>query len=535
MTTTTEPRPRGYLALVLHAHLPYVRHPEHPRFLEEAWLFEAITESYIPLLGVCERLAADGVAFRLALSLSPTLTTMLRDPLLQARYLDHGERLLALAEGEVRRTRDDPRLNALARFYRERLADTLGRFRDRYAGDLVAAFAGHARAGRLELFTCAATHGYLPLLRTQPQAVRAQLRVAADHHEALFGAPARGVWLPECGYYPGLESEVAGAGFRWFVVDAHGLLNASRRPRHGLSAPIACPNGVAAFARTPEVSRQVWSAGEGYPGDPDYREFHRDIGHELPAEHLAPFLAEGEGRAATGLKYHRVTGPGRPKEPYDPERAGRRARDHGAHFVALCAELNRARGLNLDRPPLVTAPYDAELFGHWWYEGPQWLEAVVRRAAREPGELELLTPGDYLARHPTLQVAQPAPSSWGEHGYNGVWLNPDTAWVYPHLHRAARRVIAAAGEHGDAPPGSMARRALAQAARSLLLAQASDWPFILHNATVVAYAERRLRDHLARCAHLLDALERSALEPRELAALEYLDAIFPDLRLAHFR
>lgn len=482
-----------------------------------------------------ERLDADRVPGRLALSLSPTLVAMLRDPLLQDRYLEHGERLLRLTAAEVRRTRDDPRFHPLARRYRDHLAASLHRYRDHYRRDLVAAFAGHAAAGRLELFTCAATHGYLPVLRTEPEAVRAQLRVAADHHRAALGIPARGLWLPECGYYPGLEEEVAATGFRWFVVDAHGILGAAPRPRHGLSAPIACANGVAVFGRAPELSRQVWSAGEGYPGDPDYREFHRDIGHDLPPEHLAPFLGDTATRTATGIKYYRVTGPGRPKEPYDPARAEARVAAHAEHFVGLCRELNRARALNLDRPPLLTAPYDAELFGHWWHEGPQWLEAVIRRAAADPHRLELITPGDYLARHRDLQVARPAASSWGEHGYNAFWLNPDTAWLYPHLHRAARRLTAAVRAHGDATRAGLTGRALAQAARSLLLAQASDWPFILRSGTAVDYAERQLRDHLARCAHLLGGLESNTLDPRRLAALEYLDAIFPDLEIGHFR
>jgi 1,4-alpha-glucan branching enzyme len=305
----------GYLALVLHAHLPFVRHPEHESFLEESWLFEAITETYIPLIGVFEGLVRDGVPFRLTVSLSPTLVTMLRDQFLQRRYLAHLDKLCQLAESEVQRTRGDSRLGPMARFYRAFFGRTRGLFDHHYQRDLVAAFARLGRAGVLDLITTGATHGYLPLLRIEPSAVRAQLRVAADAHRRAFGTAAGGAWLPECGYYPGLEALVKEAGFRYFVVDTHGLLNASPRPRRGVSAPVACPNGVAAFGRDADSSQQVWSHEQGYPGDPLYREFYRDIGFDLDFDYVRPYILDGHTRIQTGIKYYRITGAGASQEP----------------------------------------------------------------------------------------------------------------------------------------------------------------------------------------------------------------------------
>jgi 1,4-alpha-glucan branching enzyme len=520
--------PRGYLALILHAHLPYVRHPEHESFLEESWLFEAITETYIPLLQVFERLLADGVRFRLTLSLSPPLVAMLRDPFLQWRYRAHLDKLIGLATSEVARTRGDRRFHGLARGYLQLFEQTARAFAERYRGDLVSAFAELQAAGVLELITTAATHGYLPLLRTQPVAVRAQLEVGADSHRRAIGRPALGVWLPECGYYPGLEGPVEAAGFGYFIVDTHGILNGSVRPRYGILAPVGCANGLAAFGRDPDTSRQVWSAQEGYPGDVHYRDFYRDIGFDLDLEYLRPYVLDGGTRVHTGIKYYRITGPTNDKAPYDPARASRQAQAHAEHFLGRLLMAIDARAAHMDRPPLITAPYDAELFGHWWFEGPQWLEHLVRQAALQAHRIELITPSDYLYRHPRLQLATPSASSWGEKGYNEYWLNEGTAWIYPHLQRAAERLHQAARDHRMEPSGTLVHRTVQQAARSLLLAQASDWAFIIRTGTAVEYAHRRLRDHLSRFSYLLDSL-RGPVDERRLRALEYMDNIFPHL------
>ena len=526
--------PRGYLSLVLHGHLPFVRHPEHEEFFEERWLFEAITECYVPLVRAFDRLLADGIPFRLALSLSPTLCAMLQDPLLQQRYLRHLEKLIELSTREMARTRNDPVFHPLARFYRDWLLDTARIFDARYGRDLVRAFRRFKEAGVLELFTTCATHGYLPLLKTHPQAVRAQVLVGQESFRHTFGESARGVWVPECAFYPGLEQVLEEAGFRYFLVDSHGILNASVRPHYGLFAPLACPNGVAAFGRDPESSRQVWSSHEGYPGDFDYREFYRDIGFDLDLDYLAPYILDGKTRIMTGLKYHRVTGKGEePKQPYDPERARAKAARHAAHFVSCRVEQIKSRASQMDRPPMVVSPYDAELFGHWWFEGPQFIEFMIRQITFDQDVVELATPGDYLDRHPVLQKSTPSASSWGWQGYNECWLSGVNEWIYPHLHHAARVMTELATRFQGESAGSLRDRLLRQAARSLLLAQSSDWPFIMKCGTAVEYANKRVRDQLARFHFLCEAAARNEVEERKLAALEQMDNLFPflDFRL----
>src|SRR6266568_7074005 len=251
----------GYLALVLHAHLPFVRHPEHEKFLEENWLFEAITESYIPLIQVMDGWLRDRMESRLTLTLTPTLCSMLLDPFLQDRYLRHLNGLIELAEKETHRTRWEPPYRPLAQMYLRRFTT----IRDTYFGyerNLVGAFREFQDRGRLEIITCAATHALLPLLAHHPPSIRAQILIARDHYRSCFGRDPRGIWLHECAYTAGVEDVVKEANIRWFITDSHGILRAQPQPRYALFAPIFTPKGVAAFGRDRETARQVWSREE---------------------------------------------------------------------------------------------------------------------------------------------------------------------------------------------------------------------------------------------------------------------------------
>ncbi|OHX38039.1 glycoside hydrolase [Methylomonas sp. LWB] len=520
---------KGYLAIVLHAHLPYVHHPEHASFFEENWLFEAITECYLPLLGVLERLHYDRIAYRLTLSLSPTLITMLGDALLQNRYLHYLQGRVELAEREVARTRGLPQFQALAEFYLRQYQDALYRYRERYRCELLPAFQFHHATGNLELTTTAATHGFLPLLNVSPAAVRNQIGVGLRCFESRFGFRPRGFWLPECGYYPGLEDELAAAGIDHFFVDSHALMTAANTAGLGVYAPLDCGNGVAAFGRDPASSRQVWSAEQGYPGDPDYREYYRDIGFDLPLEYVAPYILDRETRVNTGIKYYRITGQNQPKQAYQPAQAHAKARQHAADFVRRRREQIAALDGELSQAPIIVAPYDAELFGHWWYEGPLWLEQVLRLAAESDSGLTTAACSDYLQQPLRHGIGRPAASSWGEHGYSSYWLNESNDWIYPLLHRAAAEMEKLANDLNGLKITPAQERALNQAARSLLLAQASDWPFIMKAGTTVDYARKRIADHLARFNYLHDAIRKNRIDERYLTALEIMDDIFPDI------
>jgi 1,4-alpha-glucan branching enzyme len=467
----------------------------------------------------------------LSLTLTPTLCAMLRDPLLQARYTRHLENLIELMEKEIHRTLWEEQFHQIALFYRQRLAATR-KYYEAHRRDLVERFGFFQREGLLEILTCAATHALLPLLGDHKPSVRAQILVARDSYRDCFGREPNGIWLPECAYAGGIEALLGEANLRWFIVDTHGLLQAQPRPRYGMFAPVWTPNGIGVFGRDRESANQVWSRQEGYPGDARYRDFYRDIGFDLELEYLKPYLPAPDRRSFTGIKYYRITGADVDKRPYERKQALAAAEEHARHFLAArIAQLERLCQI-LDRPPLVLAPYDAELFGHWWYEGPEFLDLFVRKAYFDQKTFHLITPQEYLLRHPTNQVATPAASSWGEGGYWRMWLNETNEWIYSHLQVAQERMTELARLFSQ--PDPLQTRALQQAARELLLAQASDWPFILRTGTSPDYARQRVKEHLLAFSKLYEQLKAGRLDEPRLAELESRDNLFPQVNFRYW-
>jgi len=515
---------KGYLALVLHCHLPFVRHPEHEDSFEESWLYQAITEVYVPLLLMLDGLVEDRIDFRLTLTLTPTLVSMLQDPLLQSRYLGKIERLIELAEREATRTGLQPEFRSLAGMYHERFIRIRDAFVDRYKRDLVERFRQLQGTDRIEILASAATHGYLPLLSVQSWAVRSQIHVGLANYVKTFGRKANGFWLPECGYYPGVDQWLADEGMRFTILETHGVTRAKPRPRYGVHAPLLSPAGLAAFGRDPDSSRQVWSAAEGYPGDHDYREFYRDIAHDLDVDTLERFVHRGGLPIDTGIKYFRITGKTESKQVYIPSEAENKTEIHAEHFLQSRSRKIESLAAIMDRKPILVAPYDAELFGHWWYEGPIWLNHVIRKAASQSYSVRLITLSEYLAKHPDLQPASPPLSSWGRNGFNEVWLGLDNQWIYPHLHRAAGVMETLESENTSAE--GMSRRAFDQAKRELLLAESSDWAFMMDANTTVRYAVTRTRTHLENFTRLAEQIARHQIDEPWLRSLESRDCIF---------
>jgi 1,4-alpha-glucan branching enzyme len=464
--------------------------------------------------------------------LSPPLLEMLRDDLLVTRYVDRMHALVELADSEVRRTKDDELFRFTAELNRARLVDVLERFENRYCRDLVAAFAALQDRGTLEVVTSCATHAFLPGF--EASYARAQIRLGARAYEAHLGRRPAGMWLPECGFVPGTDRLLADERINYFLVDSHALEFADPPPAFGTYAPIVCPSGVFAFARDLESSAQVWSAEGGYPGDARYREFYRDIGHDFNGPSIAAFLLPDGARRNVGLKYHRVTGrdvPLHEKQPYHRGWALEAANDHAGHFVhALATRIADVRAQQ-GRAPVIVAPYDAELFGHWWFEGPEFLDLVVRKSCQQSA-YRLSTPSDVIDSGGEFQVAMPAASSWGAYGYSRIWLNSDNEWIWPHLHRGTREMARIARERPSAE--GVMLRALNQLARELVLATASDWPFMISMGTTVEYAESRLRKHINRFNRLLEQIQAGNINEDWLSRLETCDSIFPYISYTDF-
>jgi 1,4-alpha-glucan branching enzyme len=450
---------------------------------------------------------------------------MLQDPLLQERYLRHINKLIELGHKEVERTRWQPEFHNLANMYLVKFYDVRNTF-ERYHRDLTRAFKYFQDEGKLEIITCGATHGYFPLLDVDKPSVRAQVQVAASHYEKTFGRKPRGIWLPECGYNPGDDEIIKEAGIKYFLTDSHGLLHGTPRPKYGVFAPAYCKSGVACFSRDLESSKQVWSSVEGYPGDYCYREFYRDIGFDLDFEYIKPYIHPDGIRINTGIKYYRISGD-EDKRAYDPNMAREKAAQHAGNFM-----FNRQLQVEylyelMKKKPVIVSPYDTELYGHWWYEGVMWLDFLIRKIHYDQKVIRMITPSEYLEENPRNQVVTPSMSSWGWKGYSEMWLQATNDWVYRHLHAASDRMTELTKRHQSS--SGVVRRALNQALRELLLAQSSDWAFIMGTGTHVSYAVKRTKDHLLSFNRLYEEIQSNSIDEEWLSEVESKDNIFPEI------
>ena len=521
------------LSTILHAHLPWVRHPQHPHHLEEQWFFEAMHETYLPLLQLLDRLERDDVSGRFTVSLSPTLLAMMADELLTERFVDHLSRLVEFSRRDVERTEGE-QFETVARYYHRRFSGFYDYFVDELDGDVIGAFGAFARNNRIELMTCVGTHPILPFMVTD-RGRRAQIRVGLEEFERHFDTRPRGIWIPECAFAPGIDELLAAEGICFACLEDTAITTADAPPVFGTYAPVVSDGGVAFFGRDPFSGSQVWSADQGYPGDAVYREFYRDRGWDLPVDQLEPVLHPDGIRHNTGLKYHRVTGDVAldDKQPYDPQIAEQRAREHARHFVdSRLDQIGAVRESMSDRPPHITCTYDAELFGHWWFEGPVFLEEVARCIDTAEG-IELSTPVDFLDAVPIQQQTTPGISTWGEAGYFAVWLDESNAWIYRHLRNAEQKMVQLSDQYADAT--GPVQRALRQAARELVVAQASDWPFIIHGDTTVEYAEQRLEDHLDAFHRLAAMVESQQIDEEYVEQRESQHNLFPTIDPAWWR
>lgn len=540
----------GAFTFVLHSHLPYCRQAGRWPHGEE-WLHEAAAETYIPLIDALYRLLDEGVPARLTLGLTPVLLEQLADDEVRANFLLYLDEKISAASSDIPRfeRQGNAHLAYLAAFYHDFYQSVRHSFVGRYEGNLVSAFRRLQDAGLIEIVTSAATHGYLPLL-DRDESINLQLRTAVQSYKRHFGRSPRAIWLPECAYRPGYLSEdgrerpglevfLARHDLGLFFAETH--LIEGGRPVGVAAGEAIGPYGmitrrylvpfteiqpeqpattylpyyvsqaeVAAIGRNNRTGLQVWSADWGYPGDFDYREFHKKDG-------------------VSGLQYWRVTGAGvdlGDKDLYHPDWAAGKVNAHADHFVRLVTDLLQGFHGETGEFGILAANYDTELFGHWWFEGIAWLESVLRHLARSE-LVELTTASDYLQAHPPKTVLHLPEGSWGAGGGHFTWDNTDTHWMWPIIHAAEAHMAAAVAANPSA--SGAARHVLDQAARELLLLQSSDWPFLVSTGQAAQYAIERFRSHVERFESLLASLEQGEPDRVLASSLWERDKVFPEI------
>ncbi|MFP4056969.1 MAG: glycoside hydrolase family 57 protein [Candidatus Brocadiia bacterium] len=562
---------RGNFALVLHAHLPYVlMHGTWPHGTD--WLNEAAGECYIPLINAFWDLAEEGISANVTLNVTPVLADQLADEVFQDAFLDYLAHRIEFAEQNEREFHDTgrPHLESLAAMWREYFEGIHRDFTERYQKDLIGALRRLQDAGHIEIITCCATHGYLPLLG-RDACVAAQVRAGAAAYRRHFGREPQGIWLPECAYRPrypwsspleeeaeaeermGVEEVLHEAGIRYFFVDSHLLKGgkpvgvylerfealqrlwgqfsdaytprpeiAERSPHRAylVAADPGAERAAAAFVRDPVSALQVWSGEHGYPGDSWYLDFHKK---HYPGGHR--YWRVTDPKADLGEKLH-----------YEPQRVEERLESHAWHFADLVRDILAGDQRVGAGEGIVCAPFDAELFGHWWFEGPRWLHKVLRRIANDEA-VRAVTCSRYLADHPPAGVVSLPEGSWGEGGFHWIWLNEWTEWTWRDIHECEEKLLALLDRHRGDGDGLL-QRLLRQAGRELLLLESSDWQFLISTWHARDYAENRLSVHYADFARLAELAERyaqarslSGEEQRFLELLEARDNVFPDLDL----
>jgi len=543
---------KGFFNLVLHTHIPYCRKAGVWPFGEE-WIHEALSETYIPLLNVLYGLVEEGYNPYITINLTPILVEQLKDSYFNEKFKKYVENKIYLAEKDIIRfdKKGKKEYKHVAEFYANWYKDIYRSYKEKFNEDVIGAFKKLQDGGYIEIITCAATHGYLPLLG-RDSAISAQIEVGRRTYKKYFGSNPKGIWLPECAYRPsynwsppvdspyaqkgerpGIEKFLIENNLNFFFVDTHVLeggepkgVYMDRFPalrklweqfaeEYKDKAPLKIKKRttylsyllqykedfVNVFARNKETGLQVWSGDWGYPGDFWYREFHKKD-------------------EVSGLQYWRVTDPSgdlAKKEVYVPEKTIERIKEHGMHFANLVHTLLTNFYEEYNVPGIISSLYDTELFGHWWFEGISWIGEVLKNISNME-DISLITSSSYIENYSSPEVISIPEGSWGEGGYHFVWFNEKTEWMWPIIYRAEKRMEDLARRYVDTSD-LMIERMLNQAARELLLLESSDWPFLITTMQAAEYAKKRFKNHVDKFNTILDFVEGNKFDEEAIAYL----------------
>jgi 1,4-alpha-glucan branching enzyme len=518
----------GYILFVLNTHHPFVRHPETPYPIEEYWLFESMIDCYIPLIEVMKKLVSDDVAFKITFSLTPTLIMMLQDNLLRQRFTKYLDDRIQLLKSEIELLKNDEALSNVAVYHFHRMLTVRKLYFEDYKMDLISCFCSLLNSGKIDILASSATHAYLPIWQQNPAIVDLQISLGVELYRRTFGKKPTGFWLPECGYFPGVDEILSKHGIVYTFLDSHGILNGNPQPKYGVYSPVYSPSGLAIFGRNWASHNMVWLKDKGYPGHGAYLNYDKDIGFERDINYLFHFT-HSKDKIPTGIRYLR-NGFYNETEPYDHKFSKSICRNHAEDFLLRCQEMVNNIKMQEERKPVLVGLFDTEHFGHWWHEGPDWLDSVLRTAATNKQSIKFITAADYLHEYSTNQVVIPSMSSWGYQGYSEVWLMGRNYWIYPLVYHYLD-VLSELLLNLPQNPATNIKRAFNQCIRELLQTQGSDWAFILHQETAVDYAIKTVKGHVNNIDSIVSQLNDTNINERLLYKMESQNNIFIDFNL----
>ncbi|MHA1729729.1 MAG: 1,4-alpha-glucan branching protein domain-containing protein [Promethearchaeota archaeon] len=523
----------GVFSLMLHAHIPYCRKSGVWPAGEE-WLFEAMAETYIPLLSIFRRFQRDNLKPRVMIGIVPILAEQLADKYMNDRFHEYMEDKIFRTEKDIERFRGNPSRLKIANFYLSKFQKIYKSYKEDFYANILGSLKWLQDEGIIEILTSAATHGFLPLIK-EDCGVYSQIHVGVKTYEKFFQRKPRGFWLPECAYRwredgrCSIDEWLADEDIKYFFVENIGIEraefieNKNKEIHPTTYRGYKLESGVYVFGRNQATGKQVWSPEIGYPGDPYYREFHKKDSN-------------------SGLYYWRVSEKNQKENQkgfYNPDVAAERVNIHADHFCELISEeLSDYTNIIKECSPIIVSPYDCELYGHWWYEGVEWIERIYRNLLNNNRNypVECLTLEEYIAlNEDTFSTIRMGLSSWGLNGDFSVWKNNEHGWIWPYINSASlsfAKMLQNVRSSGR-ELNSRDNRILKQGSRELLLMQGSDWPFLLFTKQAKEYANQRFHNHHQRFLKLLWAAKNlddlNRIFNRELEEMEDIDNPWADI------
>ena len=512
---------RKSLVFVITAHQEYICQKENDYLPQNELLFSAISETYLPLLNMFSNLEADGINFKVAMCITPSLCAQLSDPVIQKQYLEWLDKSIALGEAEVASYKDDDPRKALAKAQLQTNKTNRLNFAETYQQDLLSKFSYYSQKGNIELLATTATNCYLPIFADLPQAIQAQVEVGLMSHRYYFNSAPEGFWLPYMAYAPVLESIIRSYGYFYSILDSRGLLFADPIPEKGIFAPVRCFNSLVMFAKDGGASSKFDDDYLKLPHKLVYRNQNRDIGYEAETERISNFLNKDNVRIPTGYKYWKLDS----DEYYDEKAANEQAKkDAEDFFKEKIRKLNAAAGMAEGGTVCSVCVFDAQFFGQEWHEGIVWLENVLRLAS-ETEEIEMTQCCELLENKFTFQKVSPFLSSSSDSGYAEDMIDHSNDWMICYVRKAVERMIDLTNRFPS--DSGLKERSLNLAAKEVLLAQSGDWAEMVRKQLFKEYAAERFKENVAAFSTVYDSLGSNSISTEWLTTMERKHSIFP--------